>query len=77
MLPRQGNEDDAGDKSIIFNVCISVELVVGWRSSWAKALLETGRSSRGVVDIDGFVELFCAACFSGAAWLGLLACLLG
>ena len=34
-------------------------------SSWAKALLETGRSSRGVVDIDGFVELF-------VAWLACL-----
>ena len=29
----------------------------------------------GGVGVDGFVELFCAACVSGAAWLGL-ACLL-
>ena len=31
----------------------------------------------GGVGVDGFVELFCAACVSGAAWLDLLACLLG
>ena len=31
----------------------------------------------GWVGVDGFVELFCAACASGAAWLDLLACLLG
>ena len=31
----------------------------------------------GGVGVDGFVELFCAACVSDAAWLGLLACLLG
>ena len=30
----------------------------------------------GGVGVDGFVELFCAACVSGAAWLGLLAFLL-
>ena len=29
------------------------------------------------VGVDGFVELFCAACVSGAAWIGLLAFLLG
>ena len=34
-----------------------------------------GESKRqhGWVGVDGFVELFCAACVSGAAWLGLLA----
>ena len=32
---------------------------------------------QGGVGVDGFVELFCAACVSGAAWLALLACLLG
>ena len=32
---------------------------------------------QGGVGVDGFVELFCAACVSGAAWLGLLAFLLG
>ena len=30
----------------------------------------------GGVGVDGFVELFCAACVSDAAWLGLLAFLL-
>ena len=35
------------------------------------------KKQHGGVGVDGFVVLFCAACVSGAAWLGLLACLLG
>ena len=35
------------------------------------------KKMQGGVGVDGFVDLFCAACVSGAAWLGLLACLLG
>ena len=34
------------------------------------------KKQHGGVGVDGFVELFCAACVSGAAWLDLLACLL-
>ena len=34
------------------------------------------KKQHGWVGVDGFVDLFCAACVSGAAWLDLLACLL-
>ena len=49
---------------------------------WVKEQLDQGAAGEsekqhGGVGVDGFVELFCAACVSGAAWLGLLACLLG
>ena len=71
-------EDGDGDRRcILFNVCVSFEHVVGWKTKtrWAKALLENGRSSRGREVVDGFVELFVSCvCVSGAAWLGL-ACL--
>ena len=47
------------------------EIAVGPRHCW-----RLGEAARGRVGVDGFVELFCAACVSGAvvAWL---ACLLG
>ena len=50
--------------------------------SWVKEQLDQGTAGEsekqhGGVGVDGFVELFCAACVSDAAWLGLLACLPG
>ena len=55
---------------------------------WVKEQLDQGTAGEsekqhggvgvdGFVEFDGFVELFCAACVSGAVWLDLLACLLG
>ena len=49
---------------------------------WVKEQLGQGAAGEseklhGGVGVDGFVELFCAACVSDAAWLGLRACLLG
>ena len=49
---------------------------------WVREQLDQGAAGEsekqhGGVGVDGFVELFCAACVSGAAWLDLLACLLG
>ena len=43
----------------------------------AQATARGSEKQHGGVGFDGFVELFCAACVSGAASLGLFACLLG
>ena len=50
------------------------QLDKGTAGEWEKQ--HGGVGVDGFVEFDGFMELFCAACVSGAAWLGLLACLL-
>ena len=76
--PRHGKGDGDGNRRSIFsNVCASISMCC-----WVKEQLDQGTAGEsekqhghGWVGVDGFVELFCAACVSGAAWLGWLACL--
>ena len=43
------------------------------KEQFGQGTARESEKQHGGVGVDGFVELFCAACVSGAAWLGLLA----
>ena len=63
---RHGKEGGAGVRRSIF-------ILLGERAVGPRRCSRMGEE--GGVCIDGFVKLFCPACVTDAAWLGLLACL--